>query len=117
MVARRQGASTLGCLFTLLLVVAVGYFGSGVAEVYLRSYRFRDAMETQARFARSATDEAIRSRLRSLADSLGLPEDAGQVRVRRSANRISISSTYSENLELPGFVRPIIFSPTVSAGL
>lgn len=117
MVATRRGASTLGCLFTLLIVVAIGYFGFGVAEVYLRSYRFRDAMQTQARFARNTSDEAIRVRLRSLADSLGLPEDAAQVMVRRTAKRITISATYTETLELPGFIRPLNFSPSVSAGL
>ncbi len=117
MVAHRRGASTLGCLFTLLILVAVAYFGFNAGEVYLRSYRFRDAMENQVKFAKYASDDDIRKRLRSLADSLGLPEDAGRVRIRRSANRITVSSEYTENIELPGFIKTVSFAPSFSAGL
>lgn len=117
MVTSRPGRSTLGCLFTLLIVVAVGYFGFNAAEVYVRFYRFQDAMTQEARFARQADDDAIRKRLRALVDSLGLPEEAGQVRIRRSTTRITISSEYHENIELPGLVRAVRFAPTVSQGL
>ena len=50
MVSRRDrpGKSTLGCLFTLLIVVAAGYFAFNVGEVYLRYYRFRDSMQQAA---------------------------------------------------------------------
>ncbi len=117
MVKTRRGASTLGCLFSLLIAVVIAYFGYGVAEVYIRSYRFNDALTNQAKFAKHASDDEIRKRLRSLADSLGLPEEAGQVRIRRTANRITISSTYSEFLDLPGFARTVSFSPSASADL
>ena len=113
MVRARRFTSRLGCLFLLLVIVTAVYFGTNAGEVYLRFYRMRDAMEQEARFARSHDDDAIRQRLSAFADSLGLPEEATRIRVRRSANRIVISTEYSEHVELPLFVREFHFKPTV----
>jgi hypothetical protein len=110
----RRGATKLGCLVTTMLVVATAYFGFGVAEVYVRAYRFEDAMKTQARFARQLPDDVIRRHLRSLADSLGLPEEAGALRIRRTASKFEISAEYHENLELPGMIRTVRFNPSAS---
>lgn len=107
----------VGCLFTLLVAVVVAYFGLNVGEVYVRYYRFRDAMSQEVRFAKQFSDDQIRSHLRAVADSLGLPDEAGAVRVRRSANRITVSSEYFELVELPLFVRSIRFAPSFSLGL
>lgn len=112
MVSVRRGATKLGCLLSLLLLVAAMYFVVNVGEVYLRYYRYRDAMHQQGRFGRQNTDEAIRRHLRSLADSLGLPEDAGRLSILRGGNRISISSRYDEVVEFPGFVRTLHFAPS-----
>lgn len=113
MVAPRRGASRLGCLFSLLVVVTVLYFGFNIGEVYLRFYRLRDAMSQEARFAHNRTDDTIRLRLAAVADSLGLPEDAGRMVIQRDTRRIVISTRYSEHVELPMFVRELQFSPRV----
>jgi hypothetical protein len=113
----RRGGSRLGCLVGILFVVTVGYFGFNIGEVYWRYYQYLDAMKQEVRFARSFPDDAITRRLSALADSLGLPPDAGRVNVRRTSNRISISSDYSEHVELPLFVREFRFSPRVSGTL
>lgn len=117
MVTGGRGVGKLGCLVLLLISVTVGYFAVNIGEVYLRYYRFTDAMRQDARFAHTLSDEAIRKHLASLADSLGLPEVAGRVIVRRSANRIVLSSDWSEHVELPLFVREFHFSPEVDRGL
>jgi len=93
--------------------VTIVYFGFNLGEVYIRFFRLKDAMVQEARFADTRTDDAIRTRLAAVADSLGLPDEAGQVRVIRSANRIVIASDYSEHVELPLFVRVIKFAPQV----
>ena len=51
------------------------------------------------------------------ADSLGLPEVAGRVLVRRSADSLVISSDWSEHVELPLFVHEFHFSPRIASGL
>lgn len=111
MVRRRAGRTNFGCLVTLLLVVTAVYFGVSVGEPYLRYYRYLDGMKQEARFSARFTDEDIQRRLAALADSLGLPEAAGHVRVRRASNRISLSTSYYERVEMPLIVRDILFSP------
>jgi len=112
-VGRRRGRTNFGCLFSVLLLVTVVYFGVNVGEPYFRYYRFLDGMKQEARFSSQFTDDQIQTRLAALADSLGLPEAARQVRVRRESNRISLSSAYYERVEMPLIVRDILFSPQV----
>lgn len=111
MVRRGPGRSRLGCLVTLLILAAIAYFAANVGEVYVRYWRFEDAMRQEARFSARRSDEEIANRLAAFADSAGLPEGARRVRVRRGDHSISISSDYYEHVELPGFVREFYFSP------
>ncbi len=117
MVSARRGAGKLGCLFSLLIAVTVIYFGVNIGEVYWRFYEFQDAMQQEVRFARSRSDEDIRKHLRALVDSIGLPEDAGRVRVRRTQRSISIVGEYAEHVELPLFVREFRFRPRAEGDL
>jgi hypothetical protein len=117
MVTRSRGASTLGCLFSLLVAVAVGYFGVNVGAPYFRYYRFRDAMQQEARFANRKTDEQIIATLRLKADSLTLPATAHQINVRRTPGRIVIWTDYRETIEFPFITRDIAFRPVVERSL
>ena len=107
-----RGVSRLGCLLLLVLLAAAAYFAVNLGEVYYRYYRFRDAMGQQARFAVRLSDTAVQQRLRATADSLGLPEGAGNVFIRRSSGLIEIWSEYYEHVELPLFVRELHFTPS-----
>jgi hypothetical protein len=111
LVTPRRGASSLGCLFTLLLVTAAVYFGVNVAEVYWRFYEYQDDMRSVARFGANAPSDTIVAHLRASADSLGLPSDAARVIVRRNDSRIILESDYYEHVELPGYIRDIHFHP------
>ena len=113
MVIRRRGASTLGCLFSLLVVVALIYFGVNVGSPYLRYYQFRDAMQQEARFADRKTDAQILTTLRLKADSLALPAKAHTINVRRSPSRIVIWTEYAETVDFPFITRDIAFRPVV----
>jgi hypothetical protein len=112
-VRRAPGRSTLGCLVAVLIVTVALYFGVNIGEVYWKYYRYQDAMQQDAQFAQMRTDQAIVRRLVSVAESLGLPEAARQVQVRRdeTTRRIYISAAYSQPVELPGFVRTLHFTP------
>jgi hypothetical protein len=96
-----------------MLAVTVAYFGFNIGEVYFRFYRLRDAMTQESRFAHNRDDETIRIRLAAVADSMGLPEEATRFQIRREARRITISTDYSEHVELPMFVREFRFHPRV----
>ena len=111
----RHGRSKLGCLFVLLIASAAIYFGVNVGELYLRAYRFEDAMRQEARFAGVNSDVVIRRRLAATADTLGLPEAAANVRVRRRGRSITLESEYYEHVELPLYVREVRFRPRAEA--
>ena len=117
MVRSRLGRSTLGCLFTLMVVVAAFYFGVNLAEPYWRYYQYKDAMSQEARFADQVTNEEITRRLHIRADSLGLPAEAYRLRFNRTAKSISIWTEYQEVVELPGYTRHFVFKPRVEAPL
>ena len=113
MVARRAGRSSTGCLFSLLLLTAAGYFAYTVGNVYFRYYQFKDAMTQDATFAEHLTDADIVSHLRAEADSLGLPDEAQDVHVQRQSNEITIWAAYEETVEFPGVARRVVFRPLV----
>ena len=111
MVNNRRGASRIGCLLLLLIVAAVGYFGSNIGEAYFKFLRYQDRMKSEAKFASHTTDAKMKMDLASFADSLGLPEAAQHITVRRGTNEIFIYANYYVHLELPGYVREVHFNP------
>ena len=111
MVRSRTGSSSLGCLFALLLLSTAVYFGVNVGEVYFRYFKYKDAMRQEVRFASHNSDQVILRHLRAQADSLGLPEAAGEVTLQRDGRHIEIESEYYEHIELPLYVREVRFNP------
>jgi hypothetical protein len=116
MVIRRRGASTLGCLFTMLVVVALVYFGVNIGAPFWRYYQFRDAMQQETRFAERKTDSQIIATLRLKADSLMLPGPAHKINVRRTPGRITIWTEYAETIDFPFVTRDITFRPVAERG-
>lgn len=111
MVKLRAGKGTLGCLFSIFVVFAIGYFSVNVGRPFWNYYQFRDRMQQEARFAAKRSDMTIQRRLQEFADSLGLPENAKKVRVRRRTGTIEIWAEYYELVELPGVVKEFYFEP------
>lgn len=109
----RAGRTMLGCLFTMALVVAVGYVAINAGEIYWRYYAFQDAMAQEARFAANSTDTAIMEHLRARADSLGLPEGAQAILLQRAKREIFIGAQYTEVLKLPLLARDVHLFPHV----
>jgi hypothetical protein len=101
----RRGTSQLGCVIQLVILASVLYFGWYAGQDLLDYYRLRDAMKQQARFATLRTDTQIKDRLRSFADSVGLPEEAHDINVVRGDNVIRIWSEYDQPLRLPFDIR------------
>jgi hypothetical protein len=113
MVTRRRSASTLGCLFSMLIVVALVYFGVNIGDPFWRYYQFRDAMQQEVRFAERKTDSQIIATLRLKADSLRLPAAAHKIIVRRTPGRITIRTDYAETIDFPFVTRDVDFRPAV----
>jgi hypothetical protein len=111
MVKNRRGASTFGCLFMALILIAGLYFGVKIGQVYWNYYQFEDTMKLTVRFAETLPDTAIMHRIVAKADSLGLPEDASDVTLERIGRHISVSADYIELVELPLHNRTFHFTP------
>ena len=111
MVRRRHGLGSLGCLVLLMLVAAVLYFGVGIGEHYFRFYQFQDDMRQEVKFAAHNSDALILRHLRERADSLELPEAAGEVNLQRDGRHIEMESEYYVHIELPLYVKEVRFSP------
>lgn len=115
----RHGKSRLGCLFTLMLLAVVGYYGFGVGESYLRYWRMKDAMQVEARLAPGIGDDVIRRRLTRTAQELELPPEAQRLRIRRRVRprEIVISTSWQETIELPFYAWTRTYRPEVRAQL
>ena len=111
MVRERGGLGSLGCFVMLLLAAATVYFGLNAGEHYFRFYQYQDAMRQEVRFAAHNSDAVILRHLREQADSLGLPEAAGEVTLQRDGRHIEVESEYYVHVELPLFIREVRFNP------
>ena len=122
MVRRRgtRGASSSGCLLSLLIFVALLYYGVNIGEVYFRYYRLLDEMQTQTRIAAALDDGTIRRRVQAAVEEIGLPEAAGtNLVIRRTAvpRQIVIETRYSERVSLPLFNHTFSFNPKATQPL
>jgi hypothetical protein len=116
----RRGASSTGCLISLLLFVGALYYGVNIGEVWFRYYRFVDEMKTQVRLAAALDDGTIRRRLQAAVQDIGIPDSAGNrlVIVRTAMPReIRIETRYSESVKLPLFNHTFNFHPKANQPL
>jgi hypothetical protein len=116
----RRGASTMGCLLSLLVLVAVLYYGVNIGEVYFRYYRLLDEMQGQARVASALDNGTIQRRIAAAIQEIGLPDDASSnLEITRSATprEITIETDYAETVNLPLFVHTFHLHPKATEPL
>lgn len=124
--ARRDAESgkiKLGCLFSLLLLVGVLYYGIDYVGIRIKAYQMQDQVTEQASFASVIDDVTIRSRLVQTADKLGIPLGPRQWEIRRTrvniggGRRIVIRGQYTDSMvvAIPGFRKVFKFTFTPSA--
>ena len=115
----RRGTSRRGCLVSLLLLSVALYYGINIGDVGYRYYRMKEEMQSQARLAPGLSDGVIRRRLQARAEELGLPSQARDIRITRSAQtrRITIESRYAESVDLPFFNYTFNLNPRAEAPL
>jgi hypothetical protein len=116
----RRGASSTGCLISLLIFVGLLYYGVNIGEVYFRYYRLLDEMQSQARIAAALDDGTIRRRLEAAVQDIGAPETASKnftIRRTLSPREINIETAYSETVHLPLFNHTFEFHPRANEPL
>jgi hypothetical protein len=114
----RSGAGRLGCIVSLVVFAAALYYGFNIGQVYFRYYQLLDAMRTQARLAPSLNDDVIQRRLIGQADSL-FPEGSPRFNITRGGhpNRITITTEYTEEVDLPLFKHTFVLRPRTEEAL
>jgi hypothetical protein len=116
-----SGKIKVGGLITLLIVVAVIYYGIGYIEVRLKAYQMQDEVTEQATFGSVVDDNTIRRRLVERAIQLDVPIGPRQWSIQRvqmpQGRRLTISGSYTDSvvIRLPGNNKVIYFKFTPSA--
>lgn len=111
--AAHRGATRLGCLISLLILVTVAYYSVNAGTVYFKYWRLKEEIRSQARLAPSLDDQTIHRRILRKVEQLDLPPEARKITIRRSTRprEIWIQITYRETLELPFFRYTVTLSP------
>ena len=94
----------LGCLFTLMILATVVYYGLDPGNTLFKSWQLKEEMKAQAGFAPSIDNAAIRRRLTRKIETLGLPPDAiSNLEIRRTfrPREIVISTEFEVTIVLP----------------
>ena len=107
----RRGASVLGCIFWVVLLLGALYYGVHIGGVYWRYYQLLDDMRQQAKHGGQLTDDAIQTHLYAQSDSiLGQTPD---FRIDRGGrpSRITIETEHTETVTLPGFNHTFMLRP------
>ena len=112
-----RGRGRLGCLFFVLIVAVVVYYGIPLVRMYWKYYRLTDEMRTTARFAPSMQDEEVLRRLRATVDELELPAEAKRFAILRTPIpiRVTIRTQYHVVIELPFHNRIVTLRPAAEA--
>ncbi len=116
-----SGKIKLGGLITLLIVVALVYYGIDYIQVRLKAYQMQDEVTEQATFGSVVDDNTIRRRLVERATQLDIPLGPRQWGIQRvqtpQGRRITITGVYTDSvvIKLPGNDKIFYFKFTPSA--
>jgi len=112
----RRGVSTIGCLASLVVTLVVLYYGINLGRVWWRYWEIRDRMKTAARYGAGQTEEQIRHQLIQEAQEVGVPAEAQRFRINKTDHpqSVTISTVYTETVDLPLLKRSFTFRPTVT---
>jgi hypothetical protein len=101
-----SGKGNLGCLFSLLIVVVLGYLGYKFVPHYMSHFELKDALNEIAvyRVARSgsgAEKQTIQEEVIAKAKELGIQLKRENVKVRQEEEKIYITVKYTVPVDLP----------------
>lgn len=111
-----RGASTLGCLGSLVVTLAVMYYGINLGRVWWRYKELQNSMETAARFAQTQSVDQVSRQLQAEAQDLGIPPEGRRFKITKvdAPASITISTSYQEQVDLPLLRRSFSFHPSVT---
>ncbi|MCI0421570.1 MAG: DUF4845 domain-containing protein, partial [Acidobacteria bacterium] len=114
---RESGKGTLGCLFSLLIVVALGYLGYKFIPHYMNHFQLKDALNEIAVYRAAGTGagggkKTIQEEVLAKAKELGIPLQREDIKVRQEGEKVYITVKYTVPVELPNHVYDLNFEFT-----
>ena len=112
--AGQRGGTRFNFVVIVLLIALAAYSAYNYAPVAYKSYRFKDYMQetvNKAAYPPGQTTDWVTQQLRAAAKEYQLPQDA-QINVQREEGRIAARVTWSEAVQLPGYVYAFQFDHT-----
>jgi hypothetical protein len=70
------------------------------ANVYLRYYRFKDAVHETVLFSNAKSDAQLKNRVLQLAEQFDVPLDEERIGITHDENRTMVMATYTDQVEL-----------------
>lgn len=99
----RGGEGRLGCALWILVLGALVYVAWLALPVKIASAELLDYMEEQAKFASSADEQVLATRILRRAKDLDLPVTKKNLLVEKSGGRIRMECDYTVPLKFPGY--------------
>ena len=113
----RRGASTLGCLFFLVVIGAAGYVGLKVGTVYWDYFDVRQKIRETLNWAvagQAKSDGEIFQKVVANVRQAGLELKPRDVKITHSGENLTISASWTREIEFPGYTLPLNFSVSLT---
>ena len=112
-----SGKGNLGCLFSLLILVVLGYLGYKFVPHYMSHFELKDALNEIAvyRVARGGSGsekQTIQEEVIAKAKGLGIQLKREDIKVRQEEEKIYITVKYTVPVDLPNQVYNLDFEFT-----
>ncbi len=113
--ASTRGASAPGWLFSVMILLAVLYYGVDIGRTYWSYYKLLDEMQTTARFAQTQSDEVMLKHLVGVAQDLSIPAEGQRFTIRRTEHPpvVTIQTHYNVVLVFPFKRKTVTLRPEV----
>ena len=96
-----RGEGRVGFIITLALFLVGVFLAIKIVPVRVDGYQFRDVLRDEARYAAvHRNDEAVMARILDTAESMNIPLEKGNLKIRRSQVEIVISASYEKPVDL-----------------
>ena len=113
-----SGKGNLGCLFSLLIVVALGYLGYKFVPHYTSHFQLKDAVKEIAVYRAAgivvagSEKQTIQEQVRARAKDLGIELKREDIKVRQEEQKVYITVKYTVPVDLPNQVYNLNFEFT-----
>lgn len=114
---RNQGTSTLGCLFFLVVIAAIGYvsvkFGEAGWEYLEVRHKVREALNW-AVAGQAKPDAEILAKVVSFVRQTGVELNPRNVKITHAGEDLTIAVTWKRDVEFSSYTLPLNFSVSLT---